>query len=61
MFPPVHTIKLGRYINIVTVGASLPRGHHGCAPLTDGKALIVGGGTGRNYTRILLDSVQVYI
>lgn len=38
---------------------SLPRGHHGCAPYGDGKVLIAGGGTSKNETRILMDSVEV--
>ena len=47
------------YNYIFTVEASVARGHHACVPLNDGKALIAGGGTSRNYSRILLDSVQV--
>jgi len=41
------------------VSPSLPRGHHGCAPYGDGKVLIAGGGTSKNETRILMDSVEV--
>ena len=41
------------------MGSSLPRGHHGCAQYGDGKVLIAGGGTGKNETRYLLDSVEV--
>ena len=43
------------------VGSSLPRGHHACAPLDGGKVLIAGGGTSRNFSRILMDSVEVCI